>query len=166
MKLSSSKIKKFLMFQEELLGPSWKNKKQKQKQKQKNKKAKKTKAESPLKSCYIFLYFGKWNSLALIIIILIYFLKRKLFFYFRKQKPWESFLLYFRKLHILREVTFRAEKINIYLYIYISKRELAKPENKTKIYSLELLTYCYIHYSVAIPLSVIGLLITHPIIDI
>ena len=46
------------------------------------------------------------------------------------------------------------------------RRELPKAENQIRSYSLELLTYYCIHYSLAILFSDIGLLIMHPTIDI
>ena len=39
------------------------------------------------KSFYIFFYFGRCNFLALVLKNFLYFLKRKLFLYFRKWKP-------------------------------------------------------------------------------
>ena len=56
------------------------------------------------KGSYIFLYFGKWNFVALILRDSLYFLKRKLFLYFGKRKPEKipyisgnGTFLYFRK---------------------------------------------------------------------
>ena len=50
--------------------------------------------------------------------------------------------------------------------LFISREELRNPENQTRSYSLELLTYCCIHCSLAILCLAIGLLIKHPIIVI
>ena len=46
------------------------------------------------------LYFEKWNLLTLILRNSLYFLKRKLFLYFRKWKPHKNFL-YYRKENFL-----------------------------------------------------------------
>ena len=48
----------------------------------------------------------------------------------------------------------------------IFQEELLKPENPTKSYSLELLTYYCIHDSLAILFSAVGLSIKYPITDI
>ena len=64
--------KKLLLFQDmELLSSSSKYKKK----------------IHPKKSSYILLYFGKWNFLTPILRNISYFLKRKIFSYFGKQKP-------------------------------------------------------------------------------
>ena len=64
------------------------------------------------KSSYIFLYFGEWNFLTLILRYFLYFLYRKLFLYFRKWKPRKN-SLYFRKRNFLtfQEVSFLARKM-------------------------------------------------------
>ena len=133
--------------------------------------------------------FGKWNFLALILKDFLYFLKRKLLLYFGKRK-FRKNSSYFRKRNFLlfQETSgrnfpsskneksplwknvlyfgkwnFLVTTLKISLYFI---RELAKPENQIKSYSLELLTYYCIHYSLAILFSAIGILITHPIIYI
>ena len=69
------------------------------------------------KDSFIFLYFGKF--LTLIIRNFLYFLqkKKKIFFYFRKKNEQIPFIsgngtfLYFKKLLIFQEVTFKAQKL-------------------------------------------------------
>ena len=80
------------------------------------------------KSSYIFLYFGKWNFLALVF--------RKLFLYFRKRKPRKKFVIFqktelfyisgnknIKKVLIFQEITLRAQKVkrtHSYKVSYIS----------------------------------------------
>ena len=90
MELSSSSIKKFLIFWEmELFSQARKNKKKK-----------------------ISYTWGIWNFLILILKNFLYFLERKLFLYFGKRKPRKK-SLYFRKRNFLifQEVTFQARKV-------------------------------------------------------
>ena len=49
---------------------------------------------------------------------------------------------------------------------FIFREELPKPENQTKSFSLEVLAYYCIPYSLAVLFTTLGLLITHLIIDI
>ena len=58
----------------------------------------------------------------------------------KKQKTLLKCFLYFK----VRELS------SLKLKNFISQKELPKYENQTRSYSLELLTYCYIHYSLAI----------------
>ena len=69
-----------------------------------------------------FLYFGKWNVLALIIRSFLYFLKRKLFLYFGRRKPRKN-SLYFRKRNFL--IIQETETLKNFLYF---TRELLEPE--------------------------------------
>ena len=56
----------------------------------------------------------KWNFLAVISKKLLYFLKRKLFFYFRKWKPWENSLYFLKKKVVL--IFRKTETLKNYLY--------------------------------------------------
>ena len=73
--------------------------------------------------------FKKWNFLALILKIFLYFLKRKLFLYFGKMKLLK-FFLYFRKRNFLifQEVTFHAQKMKKLLIFW--EKELSSSQLK------------------------------------